>query len=211
MENSLVMVSSDAKLYRLDCATGSAGLIGSVGIPNVTDLAFQGPTLWGITFAQFLRINPNTGAGTVIGSTGHSDLNGLAVSRDGVIYTVGFAGSQLMRIDPVTGVATAVGALGAFTSDGDLAVDSNNNLYGALLSGSTVVLATINLATGAATAIGPIGFPTCYGLAFHCCHLYGVTAAGQVLEINCATGAGTVIGKNGIDQYGLTASCNCNC
>jgi hypothetical protein len=209
MENGLYMVSSDAKLYRLDCATGSAGLVGPVaGIADVTDLAFQGPTLWGLTFTQFLRINPNTGAGTVIGSTGQSNLNGLAVSRDGVIYAAG--GSQLWRIDPLTGVATVAHPLGAFTSDGDLAFDSNNQLYGALLnSTSTVVLATIAVGTGAVTPIGPIGFPTCYGLAFHGCRLYGVTAAGQVLEINCATGAGTVIGKNGIDQYGLTAACNC--
>src|SRR5436853_414723 len=100
MDNGLYMVSNDSKLYRLDCATGTAGVIGPIGIPNVTDLAFHGPTLWGLTFSQFLRINPNTGAGVVIGNTGHNDLNGLAVSRDGVIYTSGFAGNQLMRIDP---------------------------------------------------------------------------------------------------------------
>jgi hypothetical protein len=210
MENGLYMVSNDAKLYRLDSATGSAGLIGSINIQSVTDLAFQGPTLWGLTFTQFIRIDPRTGAGVVIGNTTQNDLNGLAVSRDGEIYSAGFNSQQLMRIDPVTGSASPVGALGGFTSSGDLAFDSNNQLYGALNNAAgNLVLATINPTTGAAAAIGNIGSATCYGLAFHCCRLYGVTATGEVLSINCATGAGTVIGRNGIDQYGLSSAPSC--
>ena len=210
MSNGLYMVSSDARLYRLDPATGSAGLIGNTGLQGVTDLAFQGPTLWGLTFGQFLRINPLTGAAAVIGNTTHSDLNGLAVSGDGQIYSAGFASQQLLQIDPVTGLASPVGSLGGFVSSGDLAFDSNDQLYGALEdTAGTVVLTTINRATGAATAIGNIGFPTCYGLAFRCCRLYGVTAAGEVLTISCASGAGTVIGRNGIDQYGLSSTFCC--
>jgi hypothetical protein len=211
MANGLYMLTSSATLYRLDPATGSAGLIGSTNIPNVTDLAFQGPTLWGLTFSQFLRINPLTGVGVVIGNTNHNDLNGLAVSRDGQIYSAGFNSQQLLQIDPVTGSASVVGSLGGFASSGDLAFDSNDRLYGALTDNAgTVVLATIDQTTGAATLVGNIGFGTCYGLAFHCCRLYGVTGGGEVLNINCATGAGTVIGTNGIDQYGLS-SANCFC
>jgi hypothetical protein len=203
MEHELHMVSSDAKLYRVDRASGSAGLLGNIGIPNVTDIAFQGPTLWGLTFSQFLRIDPHTGAGAVIGNTGFGDLNGLAVSRKGVIYSAGSVENLLTRIDPVTGSASAVGPMGPYTSSGDLAFDSNDKLYATLVSGASVVLATINTATGAATVVGPTGFPTCYGLAFSGGRLYGATDAGQVLGINCATGAGTVIGTNGIQQWGL--------
>jgi hypothetical protein len=210
MENGLYMVSNEGRLFRLDCASGTAGAIGNIGVANVTDLAFQGPTLWGLTFDRFLRIDPRTGGGTVIAPTGQADLNGLAVSMDGVIYTAGFANSQLLRIDPVTGAAAAVGNFGGgLTLNGDLAFDSNNVLYAALTQGANVVLGRINLATGAAAVIGNIGFATCYGLAFHACRLYGVTDAGEVITINCATGAGSLIGRSGIQQWGLAASCTC--
>jgi hypothetical protein len=208
MEHEVYMVSADAKLYRVDRASGSAGFWGNIGIPNVTDIAFQGPTLWGLTFGQFLRIDPHTGTGAVIGNTGFGDLNGLAVSNKGAIYSAGFAESLLTRIDPVTGAVSTVGVMGPYTSNGDLAFDSNDKLYATLTSGASVVLATIDTATGAAHVVGPTGFAAVYGLTFCGDRLYGATEAGQVLEISCATGAGRVIGTNGIQQWGL-ATRNC--
>ena len=89
-------------------------------------------------------------------------------------------------------------------SGGDLAIDSNGVMYGALYQGNNVVLAKINRTTGAATVIGPTGFTT-YGLAFHCCRLLGGTAAGELLSINVVTGQGTVIGKNTIIMGGMSA------
>ena len=88
----LYVVDPVSRLYTLDSATGSTRIVGPVGVANVTDIAFHGPTLYGVSFTQFLRLDPDTGAGTVIGATGFS-TNGLAVASDGRIYAA--AGGQL--------------------------------------------------------------------------------------------------------------------
>src|SRR5262249_50241717 len=161
------------------------------GIASVTDMAFHGPTLYGVSFSQLLRLNPDTGSGVAIGAIGFQ-TNGLAVAADGTIYSAAQVG-QLVRINPVTGGGTLVGNFGAgLTSSGDLAFDSNDVLFGALNSGGSVVLARIDRTTGVATVIGPKGFSTVFGLGFFCCRLYGATAAGELLDINVASGKAIV-------------------
>jgi hypothetical protein len=176
-----------------------------VGISDVTDIAFHGPTLYGVTFSDFLRLNPDTGAGTIVGPTGFTDINGLDVASDGQIYA-GTLGGQLITINPVTGAGTVVGNFGSgLTSTGDLAFDSNDVLFGALTSGSGGILARIDRTSGVATTIGPIGVNNVYGLEFCCCRLLGVTGGGELLDINTATGKSTVIGVNpSATWYGLT-------
>ena len=209
MRTNLYAVDLTSKLYTVDPATGSVGLIGPCGMANVTDIAFHGPTLYGVSFSQLLRLNAYTGAATVIGATSFT-TNGLAVAEDGIIYA-GALG-QLITLNPVTGAGTAVGSFGGgMTSSGDLVFDANGVLYGALNSGGGVVLARINRGTGAATVIGATGLTAVYGLAIDCCRLFGGTATGDFLSLNAATGAATVIGKNSINMAGMTArSCCCS-
>ena len=61
-------------------------------------------------------------------------------------------------------------------------LDDNDVLHAALNQGGSVVLARVDRATGAATVIGPTGRPTVYGLAFLCCHLFGTTERGELLQ-----------------------------
>jgi len=63
----------------------------------------------------------------------------------------------------------------------------------------------IDLATGAATAIGLVGFNDVEGLAFDCAgNLFGVDdVTDQLIAINLATGAGTAVGPLGIGGVGL--------
>lgn len=204
----LYVVDAVSNLFTLDPATASPHLVGPVGIAGVTDIASHGPNLYGVGFSQFLRLNPDTGAGIVVlpGPIGFS-TNGLAVASDGTIYA-GTTAGQLIQIDPHTGVGALVGSFGGgLTSSGDLAFDSNGVLYGAL--GSPVVLARINRSSGAATVIGSTGLSTVYGLAFFCCRLYGATSAGELVNINVATGSATVIGKNTLTHWGMTARACC--
>jgi hypothetical protein len=209
MSRYLYVVDPVSRLYTLDPATASSRLVGSVGIANVTDIAFHGLTLYGVSFSQFLKLNPDTGAGVVVGAVGFT-TNGLAVAADGTIY--GAAGGQLIRINPVTGVGTLVGNLGGgLVSSGDLAFDSNDVLYGALDLGGAVVLARINRNTGAATIIGSMGLSNVYGLAFFCCRLYGASEIRELVDINVATGKATVIGKNTLAHWGMTARPCCGC
>jgi outer membrane protein assembly factor BamB len=197
MSKRLYVVDPVSRLYTLDPATGSPNLVGPVGIASVTDIAFHGPTLYGVSFSQFLRLNPDTGAGVVVGALGgsFSTTNGLAVASDGTIYA-GTTAGQLIRINPVTGAGALVGNFGGgLTSSGDLAFDSNDILYGALISGGTVVLARINRSTGLANTIGPTGLGQMYGMAFFCCQLYGATSDGNLVNINVVTGNATIIGN----------------
>jgi hypothetical protein len=208
----LYVIDDSNNLYTLDPVTASTHLVGTINVAgSVTDIAFHGPTLYGISASQFLRIDPETGKGTVIGPIGGGfGPNGLAVASDGTIYA-GSSG-QLIRINPVTGAGTLVGNFGGgLSSSGDLAFDCNDVLYGALNQGASVALTQINLATGAATVIGSTGQSFVFGLDFFCCHLYGVTGGGQLLTINAASGASTVIGKNGLDMYGLAVKPCCGC
>jgi uncharacterized repeat protein (TIGR01451 family) len=63
----------------------------------------------------------------------------------------------------------------------------------------------IDLATGIATAIGPVGFTDVEGLSFDCAgNLFGVDdVTDQLISINPATGAGTAVGLLGIGGVGI--------
>lgn len=210
MPRCLYVVDPVSRLYAIDPVTASPNLVGPVGIANVTDIAFHGPTLYGVSFSQLLRLNPDTGAGIVIGTVGFT-TNGLAVAADGTIYA-GTTAGQLIRINPVTGVGTLVGNFGGgLTSSGDLAFDSNDVLFGALNSGGTVVLARIDRNTGVATTIGPTGMSTVYGLTFFCCRLYATSSPGELLDINVVSGKATVIGRNTLTHWGMAARPCCCC
>jgi hypothetical protein len=210
MSKCLYVIDPVSQLYTLDPATASPHLVGPVGITSVTDIAFHGPTLYGVSFSQLLRLNPETGAGVAIGGIGFT-TNGLAVAADGTLYA-GTTAGELIRINPVTGAGTLVGTFGGgLTSSGDLVFDSNDVLYGTLNSGGAVVLAQINRTTGAATVIGPTGLNTVYGLAFFCCRLYGTSQNGELVDINVSSGRATVIGKNTLTQWGMTARLCCGC
>jgi hypothetical protein len=206
----LHVVDPASNLHTIDPATASPRTVGSIGTANVTDIAFHGPTLYGVSFSQLLRIDPDTAAGTAIGAIGFT-TNGLAVAADGMIYA-GTTAGELITVNPVTGAGTLVGGFGGgLTSSGDLVLDSNDVLYGALDQAGTVVLARIDPANGAATVIGPTGHPAVYGLAFLCCHLFGTTERGELLHINVASGAATVVGTNGLRQWGMAARPCCCC
>jgi hypothetical protein len=211
MPRCLYIVDPVSNLYTLDAATGSSRIVGPVGIANVTDIAFHGPTLYGVSFSQLLRLDPDTAAGTIIGPIGGFATNGLAVATDGTIYA-GTLGGDLITVNPVTGAGTVVGSFGGgLTSSGDLTFDSNDVLYGALNQGGAIVLARIDRATGAATVLGGTGLPTVYGLAFLCCHLFGTTDQGELVLINADSGAATIVGRNGLTQWGMSARPCCSC
>lgn len=210
MSRCLHVVDPTSDLYTLDPATGSARLLGATGVLGLTDIGFHGPTLYGVSFGAFARLDPDTGAATVIGSIGFT-TNGLAVASDGSIYA-GTTAGELLTIDPTTGAGTAVGLFGGgLVSSGDLALDSNDVLFGSLSSGGPDVLAQIDRATGTATVIGPVGVQGLYGLAFYCCRLYGATSEGELVDINVATGRAEVIGRNRLTQWGMAAKPCCGC
>jgi hypothetical protein len=204
----------DSTLYTLD-DRGQATAVGPMGVANITDIAFCGGTLYGITASKFYQIDPNTGAASLVGPLHFGGMDALAADPvTGTIYAAGGDGF-FITIDPVTGAGTKIGSLGTvekgkITSGGDLAIDPQGaRLYASVHwghHGTNDYLATIDPLNGAATIIGTIGFDQVHGLAFKDGILYGVTDNQELLRLDLLTGRGTMISNTGIGPHGLTAS-----
>lgn len=121
--------------------------------------------------SRLYRVDPATGAATVVGEMGISRCSGLAVRKStGTLYAVGenpaTGTNALFTVNVTTGAATPVGTTGetgiesfdVFAKTSDLAFrPSNEVLYGFVTSIDN--MATYDLATGAATLLGPLGSP----------------------------------------------------
>lgn len=203
--------SSSNRLYTVNASSAAAQQVGPMNRGNVTDVAFKGASLFGITFTAFLTVNPQTGASTVKRDIGNNmdDINALAFhGGSNKFYAAGVNG-KFISIDPATGRGTLIGNYGnGLGSSGDLAFGGNGTLYGSLRKSGTTndFLATVNRSTGKATLKGSIGHRDVWGLVFRNGVLLGVTKGGKLLRINTSTGAGTIVGSNGIKQAGLTVS-----
>jgi hypothetical protein len=168
----------------VDIATGNASVVGDMGAV-MTDIAFD-PTgnLFGIAFTSLYRINPTTGAGTLVGGL-NTSVNSLVFAADGTLYA---ANSQLYTIDPVTAAVSTVGSgTTPYISSGDLAF-----VHGELYLTSNVpnndTLMRLDTATGAATSVGQMGVSAVYGLASpDRVSLYGV-AGTDIYSVSTATG-----------------------
>jgi hypothetical protein len=168
----------NSSLYTIDISTGAATFIGSAGFSPVA-------TRFGIDFNPMsdqirfvsdsgnnIRINPDTGAVAAF----DSGINGATNSLDEIAYTNNFAGTtstSLYGIDSATdslyqitdannGTTVLTGPLGV-AADSRVGFDvsyDDGNAYASLTVSGVSKLYTINLTTGAATAIGTIGAGT---------------------------------------------------
>ena len=206
--NGLYVTDGVSNLYTINNLSGAATFVGPIGISNATDIAFFDSSLYGITFTSFLKIDADTGKGTIIGNLGTSEMNALAVAQDGTVYAAGTSG-EFIRIDPQTGVGTTIGYYGTnIVSSGDLAFSPNGNLYASVkVTGyGGDYLAKVNKYTGSARIIGSIGYSNVYGLSFKDGVLYGTTDNGYLLKIDASSGMGTYVGENYLNQWGMATA-----
>jgi hypothetical protein len=166
-----------SSILTIDPASGAETRLGFHVFGAVNGLEFVGGTLYGtyVPFAgnpsELVIVDQTAGSLTFVGSTGFSNVGGLAYDRQndelyGVTSGVLGAG-QLLSIDRSTGDATVVGSTGLsdlaaleFALDGTLFAGVGGN---SISAGSLV---RIDPATGAATLVGPTGYPSLSGLAF---------------------------------------------
>jgi len=114
---------------------------------------------------SLLTIDPATGAGTFIGSTGLDAVPGLAINTAGEIYGTDRVDGNLYRIDAVTGTAVFAASTGLFGLQA-IAFDGNDVLYGvSFQSSGGGNLYIIEPTTGDTTLVGPTA-DVFAGLAF---------------------------------------------
>ncbi|MDJ0807991.1 MAG: PEP-CTERM sorting domain-containing protein [Gammaproteobacteria bacterium] len=193
--------AGNGNLYQLDVTTNTSTLLGNSG-SAMFDIALDPITdvLYGVSGGGTLvSIDKTNASSTAIGGTG-SFINGLTFDSSGILY--GSGGSGLYTIDLVNGAASFVGSTG-FTSSGDLAFDTNGNLFMSATGGTGGDrLISVNSASGTGSLIGDIGFSGVYGLNFAGATLNGFTSSGLSLVIDTLTGVGTQIAVNSINTFG---------
>ncbi|MFN6964744.1 MAG: DUF4394 domain-containing protein [Pyrinomonadaceae bacterium] len=172
----LYALGSSSRLYTINLVTGAATQVGTAGAFTLSGSEFGfdfNPAVDRIRVVsntgQNLRLNPDTGG---LAAT-DAPLNPGAPSVTAAAYTNNFAGATsttLYVIDTATdalyiqnppnnGTLNLVGLLGddVAASNGFDIAPIGGAAYAALTVGSTSQLYTINLATGAATLVGPVG------------------------------------------------------
>lgn len=185
------------------------------GSPLTADVVLNGilePALSGVCYAttgnddggRILRINPTTGAATLLSDPSLAQIPGVAVNSAGDMYLIDGAG-LLYRTDPASGLSFAVGGTGL--SLASIAFDENDVLYGVTTGTPPFGLYTIDASTAAASLVGNTQ-DAFAGLAFDPTNgdLYasvsgasggGITPDGIFL-VDKATGGSTLVGQTGI-------------
>ena len=218
-----------SSLYGVNPGNAQATLIGDIGFEGVTGLAFlpdgrlvgsaRGEEQGEDSFAILIEIDPQTGAGSLIGVIGE-EVDGECgrapdLSVDPLTSTlfatgdVCIGGDFLQSVNPVTGEGTLIGTYSPFSGRGNGLAISNNNVF-------CVTVAVNNFAT--LIAVDPnSGAPTLHAtltldqriyvnaLAFHpfTQELFGSTInqtdtpndkSSTLVKINTETGQTTEIG-----------------
>ncbi len=156
-------------LYAIDTATGAIEAVGPTGLDgNVSGMRWDAST--GVAYAMaescgtassLYTIDLGTGATTLVGSSSGTCIIDIAIDPDGNLYGVDLMPYALVAIDKTTGATQPIGSLGfnAGYAEGLDFDPSTGTLYFAGYDTDTFLggMYTIDLATGAATLIGPIG------------------------------------------------------
>jgi streptogramin lyase len=161
--------------------------------PDITINADLGGVIYATTNngSAFAKIDPTTGAATVLGSSGYSEDWAAAIDSSGQLWTIinGFGTAQIAKVDKTTGKATPVGSpIGTqaitleFGPDGTMYTIGYNN----------GVLYRIDKTTGVGTPIGAgTGIYTTMDLAFDCQGQLWATTMGDLYSVNTTTGTST--------------------
>lgn len=149
-------------LYSIDATAGFRTLIGTTGLAagaNVGGFAwdYTTSTMFALSTANLYTIDLSTGTMTLVGATGMTTpINLLSHPMTGDLYSVDLTDDVLYSVDKTTGVATAIGPIGLnvnFAQGADFDNASSVAYMCAYVGGGVNSVVTLNLATGAATAV----------------------------------------------------------
>lgn len=204
------VVDDSFNLSTLNLSTASATLIGNTGV-DFEGLAFSpGGTLFGTdTSGNLYTINTSTAVPTLIGSTGLGDLEAIAFHGSTLVaadysYTASIYSLNTSTAAPTLLAGTSPAVVGAVAMT-DL--NSTSVLVIAGYQGTPQTLDSVDVGTGATTTIGSTGLGTTvqgiFGIGFAGSTLYGVGDGGSEYTLDPTTGAATLVGTTGGDQFFL--------
>jgi hypothetical protein len=192
---TLVTADSTGMLKKIDLPTLTVTNIGSLGVTfSFGDLAWNPYTstlymIDGRGAQSLYTVNVTTGAATLVGSHGITDLFGLAFDiANNTLYAATFSGSYtLYSMNTATGAATAIGSTGV--SLGALAYDSRRNMLIGVNDGSGS-LYQINISTGATTLLASPGNTNDSGATYDALQdrLLDADYSGNLFSYNVANG-----------------------
>ncbi len=181
---------------------------------QITDIAVTpNGNLYGISYDTLYSINKTTGRATQVAMLNGGANNGMTFIARGDLLAADTAG-DVKVINPSNGNVMQRGNFGSnLSSAGDLVAVANGTMYGVsstTAGGSSAstdnVLIRVDQNTGVASVVGPIGFGDVWGLAYVNAKVIGFTTAGQILQIDPATGAGTLLATRSVVFWGAGMS-----
>lgn len=192
-------------LYSIDPATGAATLVGSTGLRQISGLDWDSTNnrLVALTGSgdQFV-INTASGASSLLVDATFGVPEGSVAFNNGTAYTTIFenlhawTGAAWQQLGP-SGLAPGADISGLdFGADGLLGLVTNGAAPDQLVS--------FNLATGAATVIGPTGTNagSVGGLAYGFLgSAWYMTDGAALYSLDAATGAASLVGAHGVGGF----------
>lgn len=202
--STLYLNTPSGILFSFDTETGKREEVSS-SKRTMSDSAYLNGNLYGADYRSIYSVAED-GSSSVISSGFDDGISSLTAYR-GSLYAASQTTRNIYSIDPETGLVSTVGS-SEWGIHGDLAFDSSGNLYGTVSKAgeNNSYLARYDLATGASSLLGDIGFRKVDGLTFVDGKLVGVTENGYVLDINTASGAGIKFAESGCRTWGVAGS-----
>ncbi|MCC6998725.1 MAG: hypothetical protein IT370_29205 [Deltaproteobacteria bacterium] len=209
----IIYAHSATDLYLVDRTSFAVTTVGPFmtdAANDITDIAVTpGGLLYGISRTNLYSIDRSTGRATLVAPLSGSTSNvGLTFLRDGSLLATDKSGG-VRSINPSTGQVTEIGNFGnGLATAGDLVAVADGTMYaisdkgpcptpGANCVGTDASasnwLLTVNTTTGIGTPIGMIGFGRVFGAAYANGKVYAFTEDGKIIEINRASGQGTMV------------------
>lgn len=214
-DNVRVYAHSSSELYSIDPRRLTVNRVGAFRWPSdghdhrMTDIAVNAQDqMWGITYDAIYRVDSGTAACTFVAPFPGTQFNGLSFIPGGELegYEVLVAANTsggYFRVDTVTGQTSQLGSYGSGVgSSGDIVSVANGGTFATVMSAGEEYLARLDPRTGRATLIGETGQERTWGLGYWRQRVFGLTAGGNLVVIDIATGRASLVTSNGPAWWG---------
>jgi len=152
---------------------------------------------------RLIKIDPQSGAGMLIGATGLGGMPGLAIDSQGRIYGTERTTGGLYRVDAATGQSSFLSNTGIDFLDA-IAFDENDVLYGIGFTSSVYTLWVIDPQSGGATQVGPMAdamtgmaFDPMDGQLYTSTGGFGAVVDDGIYRVDKFSGVATLLGTTG--------------